>query len=221
MGCYADANKRCRGKDLGYDCNSFLTFSSTNWNTWQTMKVIAVPDDDDEVATLDAAVVGSAVAEGNDTPSYGERQSKIGYLMTSADWYYTSDGAQLIDDSAIADPVRDGAAMGNVLSTVSNALFASGMNSDASGATAATYAGLVTSCAKGSASSCGSGAILSFTVAGADKKITGVQVTSTGSGYKTGNVLTVAKGHFFGLDGISLFFIILTTLLIPICIVAS
>ena len=195
MGCYADANKRCRGKDLGYDCNSFLTFSSTNWNTWQTMKVIAVPDDDDEVATLDAAVVGSAVAEGNDTPSYGERQSKIGYLMTSADWYYTSDGAQLIDDSAIADPVRDGAAMGNVLSTVSNALSASGMNSDASGADVGTYAGLVTSCAKGGQSSCGSGAILSFTVFGGDKKITGVQVTSTGSGYVTGNVLTVAKGQ--------------------------
>ena len=163
MGCYANAAKTCVGKDLGYDCNSFLTFSSTNWHTWQTMKVIAVPDDDDEVATLDSTVVGGSVAEGKATPSYGERQSKIGYLMSSADWYYTSDGAQLIDDSAIANPTRDGAAMGNILKTTANSLFAS-LVADTSGANVATYPGLVTTCDKNSKATCGDGAILTFVV---------------------------------------------------------
>ena len=50
-GCVADgggAANGCKAKDTGYDCNSYLTFSSTNWNVPQTLQVIAVADDDDE-----------------------------------------------------------------------------------------------------------------------------------------------------------------------------
>jgi len=62
----------------GYTCNSFVTFSTTNWNTWQGLKVIGVNDDLDEGAF---------------------RISTIGYLYESIDWYYNSPGARLITKS--------------------------------------------------------------------------------------------------------------------------
>ena len=54
-GCTWDANAvagagLCKSEKLGYDCNSYLTFTSTNWKSWQTLKVIAVDDDEECVA---------------------------------------------------------------------------------------------------------------------------------------------------------------------------
>ena len=45
------ANSACRSQDLGFDCNSYVTFTSTTWKTWQTVKAIAVDDDQDETLT--------------------------------------------------------------------------------------------------------------------------------------------------------------------------
>ena len=59
----------------GFSCNSYVTFSTTNWNTWQALEVIAVDDDSDE---------GS------------NRTSPIGFLYESIDWYYNSPGARLV-----------------------------------------------------------------------------------------------------------------------------
>jgi len=59
----------------GYTCNSYVTFSTTNWNTWQALRVIGVGDDLDE---------------GN------YRISEIGFLYESIDYYYNSAGSKLI-----------------------------------------------------------------------------------------------------------------------------
>jgi hypothetical protein len=59
----------------GYSCNSYVTFSTTNWNTWQALEVIAVNDDTDEGAN---------------------RTSTMGFLYESIDWYYNSPGARLL-----------------------------------------------------------------------------------------------------------------------------
>ena len=72
----------CKAEKLGYDCNSYLTFTSTNWKSWQTLKVIAVDDDEDETV---------ARPKGFDP-------SEIGYLIASRDWYYNSDGSTNIED---------------------------------------------------------------------------------------------------------------------------
>ena len=71
----------CVAEDLGYDCNSYLVFTSTTWNTWQTVKTVAVADDEDETLAKPA---------GTDT-------SQVGYLYTSRDWYYNSPGSSLLD----------------------------------------------------------------------------------------------------------------------------
>ena len=71
----------CKSEKLGYDCNSFLTFTSTNWNSWQTVKVIAVDDDEDETVARPA----------------GFDPSDIGYLIASRDWYYNSAGSKDIE----------------------------------------------------------------------------------------------------------------------------
>lgn len=199
MGCVL-LDSKCVGADLGYDCNSFLTFSSTDWHTWQTLKVIGVADDDDETATL--ALV-STVYEGSVSPSYGVRQSKIGYLMSSPDWYYTSDGAQYIDQDGPASPIRDGAAMDGILLVAEDALKPS-ISTDGTGLTAGTYAGLVTTCANGaSASSCGSGAVL--TIVAAASAVNKVTVTTPGSGYKVGNLLSVSGAQLPGQDAAVVF----------------
>jgi hypothetical protein len=78
----------CRADNLGYDCNSYLVFTSTNWNTWQTLTVIAVNDDEDETV---------------DRPG-GVDTSKIGYLYTSRDWYYNSDGAEQLTVTKTVKP---------------------------------------------------------------------------------------------------------------------
>ena len=82
--------------NTGFTCNSYLTFSTTNWNTWQTLDVIAVNDDTDEGP---------------------ERLSEIAFLVESVDWYYNSDGASLltahneryhpIEDARVADYTVD------------------------------------------------------------------------------------------------------------------
>ena len=59
----------------GYSCNSYVTFSTTNWNTWQALEVIAVDDDTDEGAN---------------------RTSSVGYVYESVDWYYNSPGSRLV-----------------------------------------------------------------------------------------------------------------------------
>lgn len=71
----------CKAEKLGYDCNSYLTFTSTNWNSWQTLKVIAVDDDEDETVARPA----------------GFDPSDIGYLIASRDWYYNSAGSKDIE----------------------------------------------------------------------------------------------------------------------------
>ena len=91
-GCYWDASiledaaewpitttGMCKAEKLGFDCNSYLVFTSTNWNVLQTLDVIAVQDDEDE----------TAAASGTDA-------SSIGYLYTSRDWYYNSIGSELL-----------------------------------------------------------------------------------------------------------------------------
>ena len=130
-GCYAHR--------AGFTCNSFLTFSSTNWNVPQTLMAIAVPDDDDETPSgtcasstgvIDYSITTSAActtaaktwtadstwrttaatgsAETGATP-YGVDTSEVGYLIVSDDWYYNSDGAELIDNYKDAyRPVVDG-----------------------------------------------------------------------------------------------------------------
>ena len=72
----------------GYTCNSYVTFSTTNWDTWQTLDVIGVNDDADE----------------------GEfRISEIGYLYESIDWYYNSAGSKLLTEvSTQYAPTEDG-----------------------------------------------------------------------------------------------------------------
>ncbi len=72
----------------GYTCNSYVTFSTTNWDTWQTLDVIGVNDDTDE----------------------GEfRISEIGYLYESIDWYYNSAGSKLLTEvSTQYKPTEDG-----------------------------------------------------------------------------------------------------------------
>ena len=59
----------------GYSCNSYVTFSTTNWNTWQALDVIAVNDVTDEGR---------------------QRMSDVGFLYESIDWYYNSPGARLM-----------------------------------------------------------------------------------------------------------------------------
>ena len=71
----------CKAEKLGYDCNSYLTFTSTNWNSWQTLKVIAVDDDEDETVARPA----------------GFDPSDIGYLIASRDWYYNSAGSKDVE----------------------------------------------------------------------------------------------------------------------------
>ena len=132
-GCYAHRQ--------GFTCNSFLTFSSTNWNVPQTLMAIAVPDDDDETPSgscassagvIDYSITTSAActtaamtwtadsswrttaatgsAETGATP-YGVDKSEVGYLIVSDDWYYNSDGAELIDNYKDAyHPIVDGQA---------------------------------------------------------------------------------------------------------------
>jgi hypothetical protein len=73
--CDWDADtSACLNVKYGYDCRSYMFFTSTNWNTFQTMKVIGVPDFVDEVAT----------------------ESAVGVLMESRDWYYNSVGSRLM-----------------------------------------------------------------------------------------------------------------------------
>jgi hypothetical protein len=72
----------------GYTCNSYVTFSTTNWDTWQTLDVIGVNDDYDEGAF---------------------RISEIGYLYESLDWYYNSAGSKLITSANTAyQPTENG-----------------------------------------------------------------------------------------------------------------
>ena len=71
----------CKAEKLGFDCNSYLVFTSTNWGTYQTLSAIAVQDDEDE----------TAAADGTDV-------SEIGYLYTSRDWYYNSAGSEKLAD---------------------------------------------------------------------------------------------------------------------------
>eukprot|EP01050_Picozoa_sp_SAG11_P003895 SAG11_NODE_233_length_11903_cov_4.983650_7_plen_1348_part_00 len=86
-GCVWSATaSSCVSEDLGHDCNSFVVFTSTNWNTWQTLKVIAVQDDEDETEDK---------PEGTDT-------SEVGYLYTSRDWYYNSPGSSLLSSTNAA-----------------------------------------------------------------------------------------------------------------------
>ena len=76
----------------GYTCNSYVTFSTTNWNTWQTLDVIGVSDDADE----------------------GEfRVSEIGFLYESIDWYYNSVGSKWITKNFMYAPSEDGAVAGS------------------------------------------------------------------------------------------------------------
>jgi hypothetical protein len=77
----------CVAADLGYDCNSYLVFTSTNWNTWQTLVSIAVEDDEDE--TLSKTTTDADASD-------------VGYLYTSRDWYYNSGGANLLDEKNAA-----------------------------------------------------------------------------------------------------------------------
>eukprot|EP01043_Picozoa_sp_COSAG02_P001448 COSAG02_NODE_31_length_50774_cov_1928.118204_1_plen_105_part_10 len=42
----------CNNVKYGYDCRSYMFFTTTNWDTFQTMKVIGVPDYVDEVVTI-------------------------------------------------------------------------------------------------------------------------------------------------------------------------
>eukprot|EP01052_Picozoa_sp_SAG31_P000781 SAG31_NODE_23_length_33717_cov_17.863585_1_plen_782_part_10 len=91
----------CLAETKGYDCNSYLVFTSTNWNVAQTLSVIAVDDDEDEVATLSPAPPSTTLAKAPGVPSgskgaFGTEPSEVGYLMTSQDWYYNSDGARFI-----------------------------------------------------------------------------------------------------------------------------
>jgi hypothetical protein len=65
----------------GYTCNSYVTFSTTNWNTWQTLSVVGVDDNDDEGAF---------------------RISEVGFLYESIDWYYNSAGARLLTSHNVA-----------------------------------------------------------------------------------------------------------------------
>ena len=96
----------CRAQDKGFDCNSYVVFTSTNWAVAQTLKVIAVDDDEDEAVTLGAtelaaALARSAVAGAAGVPSgskgpWGMEDSAVGYLIASKDWYYNSDGARFM-----------------------------------------------------------------------------------------------------------------------------
>jgi len=96
-GCYWDASiiedvaewpittaGMCKAEKLGFDCNSYLVFTSTNWNVLQTLDVIAVQDDEDETAPGPADATDAIDA------------SSIGYLYTSRDWYYNSVGSELL-----------------------------------------------------------------------------------------------------------------------------
>jgi hypothetical protein len=84
----------------GYTCNSYVTFSTTNWNTWQALKVIGVDDNMDEGAY---------------------RISQIGFLYESIDWYYNSPGADLITRTSLQYSVVEDA--GNVKTTVPLSMF--------------------------------------------------------------------------------------------------
>eukprot|EP01050_Picozoa_sp_SAG11_P000472 SAG11_NODE_14_length_26344_cov_14.209411_10_plen_2210_part_00 len=111
-GCYLQAAGSCKGDRLGYDCNSYVVFTSTNWAVAQTLKVIALDDDDDEVTTLGgslhtAATGRSAPAAGTIAGSdwtspmgakgpFGDDPSVVGYLIASQDWYYNSLGAEFM-----------------------------------------------------------------------------------------------------------------------------
>jgi hypothetical protein len=133
-GCAWDATGTagCYAHRTGFTCNSFLTFSPTNWNVPQTLMAIAVPDDDDEtpsgtcasstgvvdysITTSEACARASKTWTASPEPSntgatpYGVDPSETGYLIVSDDWYYNSDGAELIDDyNAVYHPVVDGA----------------------------------------------------------------------------------------------------------------
>ena len=70
------ASSSCVHVRTGYDCRSYLHFTTTNWNTWQVMKTVGVPD----------------------AASEGETGSDLGYLITSRDWVYNSHGSRLIDE---------------------------------------------------------------------------------------------------------------------------
>jgi len=133
-GCVWDAtgDAGCYAHRTGFTCNSFLTFSSTNWNVPQTLMAIAVPDDDDEtpsgtctsstgvvdysITTSEACAQASKTWTSDPEPSnngatpYGVDPSETGYLIVSDDWYYNSDGAELIDNYKDGyRPVVDGA----------------------------------------------------------------------------------------------------------------
>ena len=88
----SDADAVSHLPTVGYTCNSYVTFSTTNWDTWQTLDVIGVDDNMDE----------------------GEfRISEIGFLYESIDWYYNSAGAKLITQvSNEYATVEDGIAAG-------------------------------------------------------------------------------------------------------------
>ena len=62
MGCQWDAaGGVCANTKYGYDCRSYVHFTTTNWNTFQEIKIIGVPDSADE----------------------GPTGSDVGYMMTS------------------------------------------------------------------------------------------------------------------------------------------
>ena len=71
-GCSWDS--ACTNIKYGYDCRSYMFFTTTNWDVFQKMKVIGVPDYVDELLT----------------------ETRIGVLMESRDWYYNSPGSRLI-----------------------------------------------------------------------------------------------------------------------------
>jgi hypothetical protein len=176
----------CAGADLGYDCNSFLTFSSTNWHTWQTLKVIATPDDEDETETL---ALSSTVYEGSVTPSYGVKESKIGFMVSSADWYYTADGVQYLENA------KDTTTAGKLVTTL-NALKSSITTDTVSLKQGVLYDIPTTT------SGSGQGARLTIEQSAADaasgRPVTGISVANPGSGYAVGDTLTVAAAHLSG-----------------------
>eukprot|EP01048_Picozoa_sp_COSAG05_P000292 COSAG05_NODE_8_length_40675_cov_148.837539_1_plen_865_part_10 len=87
----------------GYTCNSYVTFSTTNWNTWQKLKVIGVDDNLDEGAY---------------------RISEVGFLYESIDWYYNSAGASLMTERNLAyQPTEDNVASTDATASVELSMF--------------------------------------------------------------------------------------------------
>ena len=84
-------DSECFNVKYGYDCRSYMFFTTTNWDTFQTMKVIGVPDYIDEVVT----------------------ESPVGVLMESRDWYYNSVGSSLMEQTKTDfRPIVDGVPWG-------------------------------------------------------------------------------------------------------------